>query len=251
MKTIRIVVALLALPLVLPSALAQPAGHTDAELKAKLAQRLAQDPALMDDRLEVSVSNGVARVSGTVDTLWEAWKVREDVSAIFGVLDYEPQVSLESEGIPDASLGAAVGDALDRRLLSNPEVGTISASVQAGVVTLTGTVRDSRKRFEAREAVARQPGVRQIVDELLSPEAPDEEIQKAVVAILAGGTGLPVSGKVTTRVEDGVVTLTGTVPLLSARWQAEETAWGVNGVRAVVNELTVDPPSREIKVVRP
>ena len=251
MKTIRTASALLALLLALPAVYAQSGGYPDSDLKAKIAQRLSQDAALQDDRLEVSVSSGVVTVSGTVDTLYEAWKVRDDAAAIFGVVGYQPQVSLENAGVPDSALTTAIGDALGRYLLDTPEVGSITATVQAGVVTLTGSVRDSRKRFEARDAVARVTGVQQVVDQLLSPDSPDDEIQKAVAAILAGGTGTPVSGRVTTQVDGGVVTLTGTVPLLSTRYQAEEIAWGVNGVRGVEPQLTVVPPSRDVKVLRP
>ena len=251
MKTIRIASALLVLLFAVPGASPQSGGDPDADLKAKIAQRLSQDAALMDDQFEVSVSSGVASVSGTVDTLWEAWKVREGVSGIFGVVEYEPRISLEGEGVPDSALMTAVSDALSRRLLDAPEVGTITASAEGGVVTLSGAIRDARKRFEAREAVARVRGVQRIVDELQSPEAADDVIQRAVAAILAGGTGRPVGGVVTTLVEDGVVTLTGTVPLLSSRWEAAETAWGVNGVRGVENRLKVAPPSRDVKVVRP
>jgi osmotically-inducible protein OsmY len=251
MNTIRTASALLALLLALPAAYAQSGAYPDSDLKAKIAQRLSQDAALQDDRLEVSVSSGVVTVSGTVDTLYEAWKVRDNVAAVFGVVGFESQVSLQDEGIPDSSLTTAVSDALSRNLLDNPEVGSIAASAQAGVVTLSGTVRDARKRFDARDAVARQRGVRRVVDELQSPEAADDEIQKAVAAILAGGTGTPIGAIVRTNVSEGVVTLTGTVPLLSASYQAEESAWGVNGVRGVENQLTVTPPSREVKTIRP
>ncbi|MCU0223652.1 MAG: BON domain-containing protein [Acidobacteria bacterium] len=251
MKTIRAAPVLLVLFLALPAAFPQGAGKSDSEMRAKIAQRLAGDPVLQDDRLTVEVADGVATVSGTVDTLYESWKVRDDVVAVFGVVGYQPLLSLENAGIPDSVLTTAVGDALSRRLLDSPEVGSIVASVDAGVVTLSGTLRDSRKRFDARDAVARVSGVKRVVDQLLSPEAPDDEIQKAVAAILAGGTGKPVGGQITTQVDGGIVTLTGTVPLLSSSYQAEELAWGVNGVRGVESRLTVDPPSHGVKVTRP
>jgi osmotically-inducible protein OsmY len=251
MKTIRTAPVLLVLLLVLPAAFPQGAGYGDSDVRSKIEQRLAGDPALQDDRLTVEVADGVVTVSGAVDTLYEAWKVRDDAAAIFGVVGYQPQVSLENAGVPDSALATAISDALSRRLLDTPEVGSITATAQAGVVTLTGSVRDSRKRFEARDAVARVAGVQQVVDQLLSPDAPDDEIQKAVAAILAGGTGTPIGGRITTQVDGGVVTLNGTVPLLSTRYQAEEIAWGVNGVRGVESQLTVVPPSRDVKVLRP
>jgi osmotically-inducible protein OsmY len=251
MKTIRTASALLVLLLALPAAFPQSGGYGDDDLQAKISQRLSQDPVLTDDQLSVSVSGGVATVSGTVDTLWEAWNVRENVSAISGVVEYQAQLSLADQDVPDSSLTTAVADALRRNLLDSPQVGTITASAQGGAVTLGGTIRDARKRFDARAAVAKVRGVQRIDDQLRSPDSPDDAIQKAVTVILAGGTGIPVGSKIKVDVSDGIVTLSGTVAVLSARWQAAESAWGVNGVRGVENKITVVPPSTGVKTLRP
>lgn len=48
-------------------------------------------------------------------------------------------------------------------------------------------------------------------------------------------------------VEDGVVTLTGTVPYFPHKWSAEQAAKRVNGVVAVVQELTVDLPAMHMR----
>ena len=43
-------------------------------------------------------------------------------------------------------------------------------------------------------------------------------------------------------VDDGVVTLTGTVESFTQRWAAERAALRVQGVRAVANDVAVKPP---------
>lgn len=229
----------------------QSKGYDDGTLQSKIATKLSQDAALQDDQLTVAVSNGVVTVSGTVDTLWETWKARDDAASVFGVVGFESQLTIEDRGVPDSSLQNAVEDALRRNLLASPQVGTIEASVQNGVVTFTGTVRDARKRYDARDAAGKQPGVKQVVDQLQSPASTDDLIQQSVASILAGGTGTPISGDIRTTVEDGVVTLSGTTLLLSGIYGAEERVMGVNGVTGVVLQLTVQPPSREVKTLRP
>lgn len=251
MTGMRSASTLLAVLLLVPSAFAQWGAATDDDLQAKIEQRLSRDAALQDDRLTVSVSEGVVTVSGAVDTLWETWKARDDAAGIFGVVGFESELTIEDRGLPDSSLQSAVDDALRARLLANPEVGAIAASVQEGVVTLTGTVRDARKRFEARDAAAKQPGVRQVVDQLQSPPSTDDLIKRSVTAILAGGTGTPISGDIDIMVEDGIVTLSGTTALLSGLYSAEERVLGINGVTGVVLQLAVKPPSREMKTLRP
>lgn len=47
--------------------------------------------------------------------------------------------------------------------------------------------------------------------------------------------------------EDGLVTLTGTVPALAQKWAAEEAVKRVKGVRAVVEEIAVDLPAMHVR----
>jgi len=70
----------------------------------------------------------------------------------------------------------------------------------------------------------------------------DAEVKTDVVEELRWDSRLDPSD-IAVRVNDGVVTLTGSVPGLGERRAAEVDAWGVVGVRWVENELVVRPPS--------
>ena len=78
-----------------------------------------------------------------------------------------------------------------------------------------------------------------------------EAIAKDVVDSLYWDSRVDAS-KVSVKVDDGIVTLSGTVPSYSSRAAASEDAWLITGVRNVENELTVDfqlevPSDSEIK----
>ncbi len=106
---------------------------------------------------------------------------------------------------------------------------SIHASVQGGVVTLTGSVDLYSTRFLADQLTSGVPGVKSVWDrvEVLSPNVPDEELSKQVKNLIAdrirrlGGFGF---GSISVNVKDGVVTLAAT-PLPSWRSQ-RRLQWG-------------------------
>src|SRR5438132_13959169 len=74
----------------------------------------------------------------------------------------------------------------------------------------------------------------------------DEEIQKNVLEELKWEARVKPS-EIGVTVKDGVVTLVGTIDSYSKKWNAEEIALRVAGVRTVVNELEVKLPSSDVR----
>ena len=74
----------------------------------------------------------------------------------------------------------------------------------------------------------------------------DEEIQQNVLDELAWDPEIEATD-VGVEVDDGVVTLTGTVETFAQKWAAERAALRVEGVRAVANNVQVRPAGLGIK----
>lgn len=70
----------------------------------------------------------------------------------------------------------------------------------------------------------------------------DTDVKTAVDNAIAANTQL--SG-ISSSVDKGVVTLTGQVATEAAKSAAESAARGINGVKSVVNNLTVTPPAQD------
>ncbi len=229
--------AVLALAAALP-AVAQD-GFTDRELEFTAERALRSVPALIEARLDVSVTGGVATVEGTVHTLRKKWDALEAIARIRGITAIEDRVRIESKGYSDDRIESL----LERRLSDVPalESAGVSAEVDDGVVTLTGTVGDARIRFRARDAAAATDGVVGVIDRIASPEEEDETVERGVASVVGPRAVTAIPGLVEVAVVEGVVTLSGRVPTLFARIQAERLALGVNGVRAVQNLLEVVP----------
>ncbi len=67
----------------------------------------------------------------------------------------------------------------------------------------------------------------------------DKTLREAVFSALDDEPRLD-AGKVGIAVEDGVVTLSGTLPTFTEKWAAEESVKNVKGVRGIANELRVE-----------
>lgn len=120
----------------------------------------------------------------------------------------------------------------------------IVVSVSQGVVTLGGTVPHFAEKGAAERAIQRVPGVKAIVERMevhLVNDAnrQDPEIAQAVVNSLRWHVWVPNGVRAT--VENGWITLTGTVTWGYQRDSAFSAVSCLSGVKGVTNEIVVEP----------
>jgi osmotically-inducible protein OsmY len=120
-------------------------------------------------------------------------------------------------------------------------VSDIDVEVDAGRVTLNGSVDNYWKKAHAEDLVAGCLGVISINNKLaIVPDRDfvDQDIANEIVTAIDRNTLVDVDD-VTVRVRDGVVTLSGTVPTYAARRAAHDAALFTAGVRGVSNNIAV------------
>lgn len=110
----------------------------------------------------------------------------------------------------------------------------MTVEVQAGRVSLHGRAALRSEGEQAVAALMQTPGVVEVADHLLYLEDLQEKVEEALTA-----KGL---GDLTVLVEHALVNLRGEVPDTKTRYQAEDIAKRVPGVRGVVNDLVVVSP---------
>jgi osmotically-inducible protein OsmY len=120
----------------------------------------------------------------------------------------------------------------------------ITVTADAGVVTLGGTVPLYAERKSAERAVQRVEGVKAIALEIevhlaSAHEKNDVEVARAVVDALRWHVWVP--SHVQATVENGWVTLTGTVEREYERSSAEDSVNYLTGVTGVSNNITLKP----------
>jgi osmotically-inducible protein OsmY len=121
----------------------------------------------------------------------------------------------------------------------------IGVAVNDGIVTLSGHVGTYPEKTHAEHVAARVKGVRGVVAELevrlhKTHQHTDEEIARAASNALSWNTVLP-KEKIKVWVENGRVTLEGTVHWQYQRIAADHAVRYLSGVRDVNNHIAVRP----------
>jgi osmotically-inducible protein OsmY len=121
----------------------------------------------------------------------------------------------------------------------------IGVSVDSGVVMLSGTVQSYPEKWAAERATERVKGVKAVTDEIVVRlpgdfERGDSEIARTAVNTLDWNASLP-HGRIKAIVENGWVTLDGTVEYYFQKVEAERAVRGLLGVKGVTNRVNVRP----------
>ena len=121
----------------------------------------------------------------------------------------------------------------------------IGVSVEDGTVTLTGHVRTYAQKHEAERIAKRVKGVRAIAQEIEVRPAgshltADDEIAKRAVNSLMWNASVP-RDKVQVTVEEGYLTLSGTVSWHYEKAAAEKAVQTLSGVKGVTNLIAIKP----------
>ena len=120
----------------------------------------------------------------------------------------------------------------------------IAVTADDGVVTLAGNVSSFAEKWAAEEAAKRVKGVKAVAEQL-EVDLPamhvrdDTDIAHEVTTALAWNVTLP--SDIRAIVEDGHVTLEGTVDWYYQRERAAETVRNLRGVRGVTNYISLRP----------
>lgn len=226
----------------------------DADVKNDVASRLRWDTAVEDGLIKVDVSKGVVQLSGTVgsaaekaDAYFDAW--------VHGVRNVDTSnLNVESWANNDAlragkyahRTDSQIADALRDAFTYDPRIANfrLDPIVQQGEVTLTGTVSSLKAKLAAESVAQHTVGVRAIHDELkvvARKVIDDATLAKRILSVV-GDDPLLESSHVQVKVQEGNVTLMGTVPSNFGSAEVVDVASSLEGVRSVDNRLAVTSP---------
>jgi len=128
----------------------------------------------------------------------------------------------------------------------------IGVVVDNGVVTLSGTVNNYSKKITAEKAAKSVFGVRAVAEDIqvkygTSYQKTDTEIAKATADALKWNTSVP-EDKISIKVEDGWVYLTGEVMWDYEKQAAKKAVEKLVGVKFVSNNIAIKQPVKPIDI---
>lgn len=205
---------------------------TNVEINNAIERAFWSDTAVRADDLDVTVTDGVATLRGTVNNILakeRAVLLTETVSGVRSVVDL-------IEVRPTSRTDAAIENDVERALLEDPATDSyeVAVDVEDGQVELTGTVESWHEKRLSETVASGVKGVLGVDNEITidyRSSRPDVEIQREIVQAM-NFDPLVDDGLVSVSVDDGHVSLSGTVGSAAERRRARDDAW-TQGVAAV------------------
>lgn len=213
----------------------------DMQLRQDIIEEIDFEPGIDATGIAVSVTGGVATLSGHVPSYSQKVDAEKVVWRIKGVkaLAQELEVRLPQDAKVNDDEIATRAARIIAWSASVPS-DAIHVKVSRGWVTLTGTVDWHFQRFSAEAAVRRLTGIHGVINNVelrqtLKPESVRDKIKEALRRHVEGE-----ASRIRINVASpGDVTLEGDVGDYEERRAIERAAWAVPGVRKVHDNLNI------------
>jgi len=206
--------------------------------------------------VKVTVENGIATLSGSVDLYEYKADAGKRVQKVKGVAGVRNEIQVGGPAVSDDQLKAKLLEKLEYdRVGYGNAFNAISLNVQNGVVTLGGHARTDVDKDSAMALVSTYPGVKDVVEEIeVDPVSiMDDQIRLAVARAVYGYPSLnryasDPAKPIRISVQNGNVELYGVVDSKADSEVAYLRANGVSGVFSVKNFLQVaGQPEEKVK----
>ncbi len=218
---------------------------SDEEIRNRIVDDLYWDSSIDSSKIVVIVDKGRVTLSGMVPSYSARNRATDAACRISDVIWVDNRINVRyTTPVPgDTDIRMSVLNSLS----ADPDMDRtdIRVSSRNGVVTLEGSVDAYWKKSEAGRIACRARGVCDIVNQLtvvptrsIADKAIAEDVRSALERNFNG-----MSECVNIRVEDGVVTLSGTVPNWAAVRAAVNAAEFTRGVLDVLDNLSVVAPA--------
>ncbi len=219
---------------------------TDEDAEKAVEERLAGNPRVESFKVEVSVADGVATLTGKVDNLLARRAAGREASDTLGVRRVKNFLRVRpAESRSDAEIAADLSEALQR----SPYVDRheVSVRVSNGKAFLAGEVPSFYMKKKAEKTTAAVPGVIAIQNNIDVDYEPADKTDQEIAEDIEGQlwwSPFVDSDDISVEVHHGVATLVGTVEDWDELQAAKENA-REGGATSIVSKLKVENwPSR-------
>jgi hyperosmotically inducible periplasmic protein len=250
MATMKRIIALGTLTLLVllsMSAMAETTGRYDTQIQQAVGEKFHESRQLQN--VKSSVEDGIVTLTGSVSLYQDKLDAAKKAKKISNVTGVRNDIAVAGENVPDAQLQQKLAKKLayDRVGYRDNAFNYIAVAVKDGVVTLSGDTYWDVPRDSAMSIVARMPGVKDVVNDVkvLPTSIFDDSIRRRTARAIYGDSvlgryGIDPADPIRIIVDNGHVTLYGTVQSTMDKNIAGIRASAVPGAFSVENKLVVD-----------
>ncbi|MGB9073061.1 MAG: BON domain-containing protein [Terriglobales bacterium] len=247
MKKQGFLTTMLALLLLLSMTAMAATSRYDQQIQQAVSQKIHDTKQLQ--KVRSSVEDGIVTLTGSVGLYQDKLDAAKKVKKLANVSGVRNQIAVAGETVPDGQLQQKLAKKLayDRVGYYDNAFNYIAVAVKDGVVTLSGAAYWDVPRDSALAIVARTPGVKDVVNrvKVLPTSIFDDSLRIRTARAIyrdseLGRYSTDPADPIRIVVENGHVTLYGTVQSAMDKNIAGLRANGVPGVFSVDNKLVVD-----------
>ena len=211
---------------------------SDLQLLEDVTSELKWEPTVHAGEIDVDTKDGVVTLTGEVCSYPEKWNADSAALRVQGVKELVSDLTVsipQPQQRRDEAIQRAVETVLEwRSSLSGTD---ITARVHDGRVTLSGSVKWQYQRLAAEDGVRSLTGVTGVsndidIEKTVYASTVQSDIEEALKRTAAAD-----AAKIRVAMDNGAVTLTGTVHSWAEAAAAANSAWGAPGVTNVVDKL--------------
>jgi osmotically-inducible protein OsmY len=216
-------------------------GNNDVKAKVEKAITSRYDPT----SVQVNVAdNGVVTLEGDVNSLYDKYRIYEIASRVHGVKDIANNITVNTDMLPGKVIEANIRDLINNSTeIKEPQ--KINIDVNNSVVKLSGDVTFFREKVAAMTLTSQVDGVTDIKDDIkvtpIGQAVDDNDIKDYLNSIVLNEFPLVNRKDIDIKVNNGFVTIDGSVPNLWTKDNIEKEFNSVGGVIRVINNLEVNP----------
>ena len=216
---------------------------SDTEIQQDVLKELKWDPRVEPTEVGVQVDQGVVTLTGTIGSYAKKLAAKEAAHRVLGVHDVANDLVV---ALPraferkDQDIAHAVRHALEWDVLVPDD--RIHSTVSQGWVTLEGEVDRWSQRYDAERAVEHLSGVKGVNNKMtVRPTIrPSAEKLRASIEEALDRQAHREASRLGIGVQDGVVTLTGSVHSWAEKNAVHNVVCFAPGVRRVDDRLTIN-----------
>ena len=222
-------------------------GRYDTQIQQAVSQKFHESKQLQN--VKSSVEDGIVTLTGSVNLYQDKLDAARKAKKISNVTGVRNDITVAGQNMPDVQLQQKLAKKLeyDRVGYGDNAFNYIAVVVKDGVVTLSGDTYWDVPRDSAMAIAAGMPGVKDIVNDVkvLPTSIFDDSIRRRVARAIYGDSvlgryGIDPADPIRIIVDNGHVTLYGTVQSTMDKNIAGIRASAVPGAFSVENKLAVD-----------